>query len=201
MTDTENDKFHKVLELVESLNFDEGTYVKICDSLKSIKDKTTTDVIGDGISDGEAFKTLELHLGIRFCVGEIYYCYNFQEYRLIRGSHPNQLMYSCIRNNTSSGDIIKSFSDCSTQLFRRLYHSKDITLMYFDDNGNEEHSIKFMNLSKLKRYFALSEKEECIYCGDETAVHDESEIPCGGNHTLRDSYILTLMLNTEDAYN
>jgi hypothetical protein len=178
MTDTEDDKYHKLLELVESLNFNEGTYVKICDSLKSIKNQN--------LQDGEVYKVEKMNVKFDFKVNDIFYTYVYHEKQYVRGSNPDKLKYSVNKRykydsvESTFKDYIEPYHIVNYKLlFRRLIHSRNICITYFDEDGNTDFLLKFENLPDLERYYHKQAKENCKYCCFDS---EESQDECDNDH-------------------
>ena len=177
MTTTEDDKYHKVLELVESLNFNEGIYVKICDSLKTIKNQN--------LQDGEVFRVEKMNVKFDFKIKNTYYTYVFHEKQYVRGSYPDKIKYSvnksCKDDSAESTfkDYIGPLHTIHKLLHRRLIHSTCISLTYFDDDGNTDFLLEFENLPDVERYYHKQAKENCKYC---CFGSEESQDECESEH-------------------
>ena len=195
MTDTEDDKYHKVLELVESLNFKDGAYVKICDSLKSIKSlDLTNDVV---------IRVEMMNVKFDFKISDkLSYTYVFHEKHIFRNG-PDKLKYSVVvrkKNNldqeqTTFKDYMEPYYDHHNLLFRQLTHSKDIIITYYDEDGNMDFTLEFKNLPDLERYYHKQEKEDCKYCCSGSEEEQGDEPPCETDHEeLCYRYLYSLML-------
>jgi len=194
MTDTEDDKFHKVLELVESLNFKEGTFVKICDSLKSIKESTPdVDESEPVYSETKLYNT-----EITFSLNNVMYIYKFKELHRVRGNVYNKYKYTVVKCQTvtTTFECYDNSPDVVNILFKRLRIAKDIQIQYFDNLERPDYRLDFKNLSALKRYYNKLDKEDCEYCCEDS---DETENLCDSEHSdFISAYYFHIMIGVDN---
>lgn len=184
-----DDKYQKVLECIESLSFPEGTYLQLCNALKSIKDvEESPEELGNNII---------INLRLTFTVHTDVYIYKFIKLLKIRGPEPDRYIYSVSVNNSSPSLYNKTIQLASRTLFRRLYHAKDIVLEYFDfDTDNIlEYKCDFKNLGSLRSYYYTRELENCQACtsGDPEDVCDPSS-----HDDISDPYLLMCMMQVQN---
>jgi len=193
MTDTEDDKYQKVLELVESLNFNEGAYLKICNSLKSIKDSIT------GVREPTIYNKENLYnTEITFSLTNVMHIYKFSEYHVLRDAPP-KYKYTLVKCNTVPATTIECYDiglDVVHILFKRLRIAKDIQIQYFDNLERPDYRLDFKNLSALKRYYDKISKEDCMYCCEDS---EETENLCDTEHSdYRAGYYFNKIVGNDD---
>lgn len=183
------DKYHTLLNYVESLEFDNGDYVKICNALMKCKDEIEAELIA----------THKLwNTEMVFTIHNTVYTYKFKEYMVFRGLVSNKFKYSISKRRDTDTEIITQHCDTVNDthhiLFSMITYSKDIHLKYYDGNGDNYLTHTFKNFGALKRFYHKKDKEECDICGDEDEDNEDCELEHSnfGHH-----YYLVSMLNAD----
>ena len=179
-----DDKYQKVLECIESLSFPEGTYLRLCNALKSIKEESP-----------EIDLNILINISLTFTVGTDTYIHKFVRVLKMHGSEPDRLIYSVSVNNSTPSFYNRTIKLASRTLFRRLYHAKDIVLEYFDDDDILDFKCDFKNPGILRSYYYKRELENCqaCMCGDPEDVCDPSS-----HDDINDLYLLICMLQVQN---
>jgi len=171
------DKYHKLLECVESLDFDNGDFINICNTLKKLRDDATkSEDIKYKVDIKFKYKghILEYNINkiIKYAINgwKHYYCYTFTKDNILINSYSHPL------------------KELKFYMFNKIRHSTDIEIQYYteDDKDVCNHYTTF---GEAKRELGEGDEKEC-----ELEEHDECE-----HGQFNNEYVMTLLLGFNDT--
>jgi len=155
MTDL-NDKFQKLLENVEALNFNEGVYLQLCDALKSVKDKSCEYIVND------------INISLEFDIDNKHFfiVLNSSERLSPGNSRYHEIINYSIKSELRVLDYKKPASEFIKIVKNYLKYAKNIKIFHQQDISEHSFSIKWDSFAEICLYYNLQSFKECITCGN-----------------------------------
>ena len=183
---TELDKFHKVLECVESQGFDEGTFLKICKLLKQIRDdeqsdETRTVVIRPLTIDFKCDIEFEHQdKDIKYEILKL--TYDDDRYR---NWSESTIKYKYYVKKHLIGEFEHKFKHFKRNIFTKLRKADNITIQHYIDDIKELRDY-YENYGEFKKKLSEIDENEC----DDDDDHEMCD-----HHSLSDIYALAMLIN------
>jgi hypothetical protein len=183
MTESDEDKYQSLLQTIEGLNFNDGTYLQLCDSLKKIKESLEKVTVND------------ISVNIVFEIRDDFYQIFVKQQECIKlgDKQIDYLIYS-IKSKIYLPEY-KNFhfkkEDCEgvEHIRKYLTHAENIVVNYTFDNKDLNFSLAFGDLDELCRYYTVKSIKRCAKCNTD----DDDE--CKINHTCNSGMALFLLFN------